>query len=77
MARRILYLQESRPRNFSQAVADHTLSMSNTELIKEFRKNREEIEEICELVKDEMQPVGHRMMDMSLKQKVLLCVKML
>ena len=51
--------------------------MSNIELIKELQMIREEIEEICELVKDEMQPVGHRMMDMSLKQKLLLCVKTL
>ena len=77
MACRFLYLQENRARNSRQAVADDTLSMSNTELIKEFRINCEEIEEICELVKDEMQPVGHRMMDLSLKQKVLLCLKTL
>ena len=70
-------MQENRARNSLQAVADHTLSMSSTELIKKFRINREEIEEICELVKDEMQPVGHTMMDLSLKQKVLLCRKTL
>ena len=39
--------------------------------------NREEIEEICELVKDEIQSVGHRMMDLSLKQIVLFCLKTL
>ena len=36
MACRFLYLQENRARNSRQAVADHTLSMSYTELIKEF-----------------------------------------
>ena len=61
-------MRENRARNSLQAVADHTLSMSSTELIKKFRINREEIEEICELVKDEMQPVGHT---------VLLCRKTL
>ena len=40
-------------------MVDYTLSMSNTELIKEFQMNREEIEEIFELVKVDMQPVGH------------------
>ena len=44
MACRFLYLQENRARNSRQAVADHTLSMSNTELIKEFQVNCEEIE---------------------------------
>ena len=57
MACRVLYLPENSARNSRQAVADHTLSMSNTELIKEFRMNHEEVEEICKLFKDEMQPV--------------------
>ena len=50
MACRFLYLQENRARNSRQAVADDMLSISSTELIKDFRMNREEIEEICELV---------------------------
>ena len=51
MACRFLYLQENSARNSRLAAADGTLSMSSAELIKEFRTNREEIEEICELAK--------------------------
>ena len=40
--------------------------------------NREEMEEICKLVKVEMQQaVGNKIIDLSLKQKVVLCLKML
>ena len=46
MARRFLYWQENSARNFRQAAAEHSLSMSNNDLIKEFRMNREEMEEI-------------------------------
>ena len=51
--------------------------MTDRELIKEFCMNQEEIEEICDLVKGEMQPAGHRLVDLTLKQKVLLCLKTL
>ena len=56
---------------------DHTLSMTDWELIKELRMNHEEIKEICDLVSGEMQSVGHRLVDLTLKQKVLLCLKTL
>ena len=39
--------------------------------------NQEEIKEICHLVSGEMQPVGHRLVDLQLKQKVPLCLKTL
>ena len=51
--------------------------MSDRELNKEFRMNQEEIKEICDLVSGEMQSVGHRLVDLNLKQKVLLCLKTL
>ena len=74
---RFLYLQQNKSRIMQQRSVDHTLSMTDWELIKEFRMNQEEIEEICDLVKGEMQPVGHRLVDLTLKQKVLLCLKTL
>ena len=52
-------------------------NMTNTALIKEFRMNWKEIEEICKLVQDKMQPIGHRSTDLSLENKVLLCLKTL
>ena len=74
---RFLYPQQNKPRIMQRRSVDHTLSMTDRELIKEFRMNQEEIEEICELVSGEMQPVGHRLVDLTLKQKVLLCLKTL
>ena len=51
--------------------------MTDRELIKEFRMNQKEIQEICDLISGEMQPVGHWLVDLTLKQKVLLCLKTL
>ena len=39
--------------------------------------NCKEIEEVCRLVQDQMQPVGHRSTDLTLEDKVLLCLKTL
>ena len=39
--------------------------------------NQEEMEEVCRLVRSTMQPVGHRSTDVSLEDKVLLCLKTL
>ena len=61
MACRFLYLQQNKSRIMQQRSVDHTLSMTDRELIKEFRMNQEEIEEICDLVKGEMQLVCHRL----------------
>ena len=51
--------QQNKSRIMQQRSVDHTLSMTDRELINEIRMNQEEIEEICDLVSGEMQPVGH------------------
>ena len=47
------------------------------EVIKEFRMSKSEMKYICDLIKDSMQPVGYRSIDLSLEQKVLICLKTL
>ena len=39
--------------------------------------SKSEIKCICDLIKDSMQPVGYRSIDLSLEQKVLICLKTL
>ena len=46
-------------------------------VIKKFRTSKFEINYICNLTKDLMQPVGYRSIDLSLKQKVRICLKTL
>jgi len=69
-------LQQNSSRNSRQfSNEDHTLEMSDEELIKEFRMTHAEIENICELVHDKMQPTECGFADLSLKQKILLSLK--
>ena len=77
MACRFLYMQQHKSRIAQQRSVDHTLSMTDRELIQEFRMNQKEIKEICNLVSGEMQPVGHSLVDLTLKQKVLWRLKTL
>ena len=55
-----------------------TLSMSSAaELIQNFQMNREEIDEVCDLVEDKTRPSGCRSVDLLLKQKVLVSLLIL
>lgn len=46
-------------------------------LIREFRMTKREIQDVCNLVRDDLQPVGNRSIDLTLEQKVLICLKTL
>ena len=45
------------------------------EVIAEFRMSKQEIKYVCSLVKDDMEPLGSRSSDITLEEKVLICLK--
>ena len=47
------------------------------EVIAEFRMSKQEIKYVCSLVKDDMAPLGSRSSDITLEEKVLICLKTL
>ena len=50
---------------------------TDEQFLKEFRLNKFDIGSICDIVKDDMFTIGHRKKDLSLEQKVLICLKTL
>ena len=50
---------------------------SDEKFLKEFRMTKSEANYICDLVKYDMPCLGHRRTDLSLQQKVLVCLKTL
>ena len=49
----------------------------NEEVIAEFRMSKQEIKYVCSLVKDDMALLGSRSRDITLEEKVLICLKTL
>ena len=45
------------------------------EVIAEFRTSKQEVKYVCSLVKDDMAPLGSRSSDITLEEKVLICLK--
>ena len=47
------------------------------EILQEFRMTKQEIYNLCHVVQENMQPMGSRSVDLTLLEKVLICLKTL
>ena len=80
MASRFVFMNTSAPNNCSSYPTergDPFKDYSDEQFLKEFRMTKEEVIYVCSLVKDEMKSLGNRKTDLSLEQKVLICLKTL
>lgn len=57
--------------------ADVLETSSERKLIQEFRLGKAQIQQLCEIVREDMKCVGGRSIDLSLTEKVLICLKTL
>ena len=63
----------SRERNQVNVLSD----WKDEEVIAQFIMSKQEIKSVCSLVKDDMAPLGSRSSDITLQEKVLICLKTL
>lgn len=79
MAARYIFINDTPRREYSgrEPRVNPMETLTDEELISEYRMTRSEINMICDLVRNDMESLGSREMDFSVEEKVLLCLKTL
>ena len=78
MAARFLRVNSSNSRRYdAEGGSDILRSNSEQEIIRKFRMSKSDIGQICDMVQEKLTPLGYRNVDLSLPEKVILCLKTL